>query len=124
MFICNCNNMYYSIAYIKIIYMNNPYRNNFKPSFEKRSILKTISWKFRIKMRNMFSYFKEWWIPFIFITPGLLLLIILTILEILNERGYPILGYENQEEQQIQIEKDLIKLLEENNRLLKEMKNK
>lgn len=49
---------------------------------------------------------------------------VITILGILNERGYLILGYESQEEQQIQREKDLIKLLEENNRLLKENKNK
>lgn len=111
----------------------NPYRNNFnlKPSFKKRSMLKTISWKIQILFEKMFC--PEWWIPWITgMIPALLLLFMLAILGILDECGYHILGYKNQEEQQIlkekeekiQREKDLIKAIEENNRLLKESKNK
>lgn len=109
----------------------NPYRNDFnlKPSFKKRSILKTISWKFRIKI--------NWCIktaPIFFVIAFFMLALyamICIIKQAIQQDNVNSIKQENErvlalkeKEDKIQREKDMIKAIEENNRLLKEMKNK
>lgn len=136
----------------------NPYRNNLdlKSSFKKRSILKTLNWKIRIKIKRLFKrkvikdmnhHPKDWGLIVmeVFVALTMLALLAIGLFVILDAFGFPTPGHEQrekekqeqrqekiQEEQRVLKEKkdkiqreiDLIKAIEENNRLLKEMKNK
>lgn len=131
----------------------NPYRNNLdiKSSFKKRSILKTLNWKIRIKMRKIINWFPDtisnitsWMkksqdmiygglgIILTFLIFGSFVWAFVWSLEEGAKHNEELFKQEQEaktkalkeKEDSIQREKDLIKAIEENNRLLKESKNK